>query len=170
MTFFLNRILFLITALFPGMASACMALPDHLFFNNPQLVYNSTTIVLARAESASDIEHYSNNFAKITFSVNEVIKGDKIDTIRLTGIKRELNKTHQDSHTDFKGHSMPEFWAFAEHNASNFPDCNAYGEFEIGKEYLLILGEQTHFRAYEEIRTREDLWYKVIKLLVERQR
>ena len=159
------RALIVLLVILPSISLACTVPPRYLLLTNSELVRNSTSIVLAKAveRGNSENEYIPPEF---TFSVEKTIKGKSTKTIKLNGF--EANKMGGNP-SDFQGHLMPEFWAFDAGNSIQPGDCSAYGLFELGKSYLLILTKESHPRAYEEIKSEDDLWFKTVQVLVKEQ-
>ena len=44
-----------------------------------------------------------------------------------------------------------------------------YGIFHLGETYLLFLREQGHIMGFENVRSSEDLWLKVVEQIVAEQ-
>ncbi|MEW5250574.1 hypothetical protein [Microbulbifer discodermiae] len=156
------RALFFISLLAPATVWACFAPPAYLMESDARLVANTPIIVLATA--MNEIPTKEDRLPSFEFQVKEILKGNPPENFTLNGYSA---KEQENGPGDFQNHLMPHFWAFNTGNSIQPGDCEAYGLFEVGQEYLIFLRRNSHPRAYEKISTKKDLWYKVIKLLTE---
>ncbi|MCH9694168.1 MAG: hypothetical protein K0U72_06635 [Gammaproteobacteria bacterium] len=99
------------------------------------------------------------------FRTIEILYGRAASTFKLHGYSKGENPFPVG---DFDGHTDPAFWAESSSNTGTTTLCSIFGVFEVGETYLLIATEEPDFRAFENIQSNDDLWLKVIRLLVER--
>ncbi len=140
-------------------AFGCTFLPREATAHPADLVYGANAVVLAEAVSYADKE---GDYATFTFDVAEVLYGRSDDTIDLRGYVRRQRLGDAE---DYDAHRAPEFWAYSLGNSQSNTMCGVHGIFEVGEQYLLILGTP-HLKAFENIRTEEDLWLQVIRRIV----
>ena len=156
--------LFLLTAsslLLTCNALACSFLSKDAVSPVRELVSRADAIVLAEVTARSGPE---DDIATFTFAVREILLGRPIDTIELTGgdTAHDVNQ-----HADFDSHLDPEFWAFPDGNSFSNSMCEIYGYFEVGETYLLVLSKKPHLKAFEVIRSADDLWLRVVRVVLE---
>ena len=140
--------------------------PNSLFESDLQLVSSTDAIVLARViglESAIYQPQFKRRKAVFHFETAEVIKGQPPSLFDLDGF---VVADGVDASNDFNGHLNPEFWADHSANSIMPGDCKAYGIFSAGETYLIFLRQQPHVRSFENVRSQDDLWLRVVKLLV----
>ena len=147
-----------------GIASACIAPPKGYYEDYVSLVENTPTIVLARASSVEDGD--PEELRTVSFIPTRTLKGRLEDSkkVILTGyvVDDALRKPN-----DFDSHKDPRFWALSIGNSGTPGDCQAYGVFHLGSEYLLFVRQQGHLKGFELIRSPDDLWLQVIELVAE---
>jgi hypothetical protein len=119
---------------------------------------NYIVLAEAKANLSSD-----NRRTEFLFETKEVLKGDAPESFKLEGFSR---RDHVDILEDFDGHTDPQFWAYPYGNSIMTTFCSVMGVFEVGRTYLVIDTDMGHFKGYENIRSEDDLWLKVIRLLV----
>ena len=143
-------------------ALSCTILPAHLNDRPADLVDSTPAIVLARAVSFTDPD--GGSLATFTFEAVRTLKGNPPKSFRLDG----YHAKKVGSPGDFQQHKDPKFWAFEAGNSIQPGNCQAHGLFEVGQTYLIFLRRDSHYRAYENIRSPEDLWLKVVETLIHR--
>lgn len=154
--------------LLPAGSWACSVPPNSLFESDDALVQSADAVVLARVvgwDPAVTSPLAERRLALIHFEVEESLKGKAPQRFDLEGFATQETK---DPKRDFDGHSMPEFWAGYDTNSVMPGDCKAYGVFESGGLYLIFLRQATHVRGFENVRSDQDLWLRVVRLLVQR--
>ena len=154
------------TLLLPAGSWACSYMPPSLFESDEILVDGADAIVMARVVGFEPEVHRPASqprMAVFHFESVQVLKGEPPPRFDLQGFLATEGRDHRG---DFEAHSMPEFWARHAANSGMPGDCNAYGMFSEGETYLIFLRKHSHLRAFENIRSEEDLWLKVVRLLV----
>ena len=142
-------------------ASPCFLPPDGLFEKPKSLVWNTDTIVLAKAISFENNDGFG--YAKVKFEAVRFLKGQHQGPIEVSG---EVVTGETPTPNDFDGHHDPDFWAVATGNASTYGDCQAYGVFHIGESYLLFLRSQSNFKSFENIQSNDDEWLLTVERAV----
>lgn len=158
------RIILTITMLISFPVLGCTVPPAVYFYTPEELVENTKSIVLARADSANVIENKSGRkpyFKIVSFKVIEVLRGNKdTETIEM------VEFISKEPIYDFGNHELKEFWEEPMAGAGEAPgDCYAYGRYEIGETYLLF-SDIGHIKAFEKIKDlKNDKWLSHIRLL-----
>ena len=144
-------------------ANACFAPSDKSTSSPAMLVRMANYVVLAEAKSA--LGGGGSVGTEFVFETKEVLKGDAPKQFKFYGTQRG---PADHSSADFDGHTDPVFWAYSTVGNSRLTTwCGVLGIFEIGETYLIINSKEGHFKGYENIKSEEDLWLKVVMLLVE---
>ena len=143
---------------------ACSVPPAGMYEDYHSLVQNTPGIVLAVVVSTG--EEKGSFLPVVTFEIARVLKGRVAEPIRLPGYVIEDPSIPAD---DYDSHHDPKFWAFTHGNSSTPGDCQMYGIFHLGETYLLFLREQGHIMGFENVRSSEDLWLKVVEQIVAEQ-
>ena len=154
----------LVFILYSSHALACSIPPDHLYENNEILVRSTPTIVLATPENYQD--HPEFHVPVFTFTTNRVLKGTAPQTFELPGY---IASNIEQYPKDHDGHLDPAFWAYDAATSIQPGDCIAYGIFQLGEQYLIFLRTESHRRAFEMVRSDQDLWYKAVMRLIQDQ-
>jgi hypothetical protein len=147
-------------------AFACSAPYAELFVPDWKIVSKAEGVVLARVvgfEPAVHKPRSERRDAIFHFQTTETLKGQAPQQFDLSGYSALERK---DVPGDFDGHRMPKFWADNSSNSVSPGDCESYGIFAVGETYLIFLMKGTHRRGYENIRSEDDLWLQVVRLLV----
>lgn len=164
-----GRLVFLLSvlgALAPSLASACYVPPAALISHHTALVGQSNTIVLARVTGQSDRMGLSMGELRplAQFETVEVLRGTVTPSFSLNnGVFVSSGK---DDIGDFDGHRNSVFWDKMITRQWNSSDCQMHPVFSAGRTYLLFI-DQPHWRAYEEIRSPDDLWLQSVRRLIE---
>lgn len=151
------RVLGLAAGLTSQFAFACENIPESQTQSINQLVSRSQNIVLAQAKKP---EIGSDGFFTVEFEVNDVLKGSQWSNFILQGKAATPDKLGN----DFNKHNDLQFWAYL--NTGNFfrdKDCNLYGYFERGRQYLIFLDKPFHPKSFELISSQDDGWLKEVK-------
>jgi hypothetical protein len=162
------RFVVLLVAAMASSASACTIRPSALYEGNEDLVRRTPAIVMARVTKIGTTPgdgRGGRGAVDVTFETVSILKGQ--DPRRFT-LKGYLSN-RVEGHGDFAAHGAPEFWAYDVGNTIQPGDCVAYGMFELGQQYLIFLRNDSHVRAYENIRVENDLWLRVVRLLIAAQ-
>lgn len=117
---------FLLTSL----ANACSLSPSTLIPSNYELIKETQSIILAKAESSSTIPTDNPKYPlhKIKFSIVEVLKG----SFTATNFVNDGNTTYKGGHSEYNFiHASP---------GGNQGGCNAYG-YKLGKLYVLFINK-----------------------------
>ncbi len=139
---------------------ACVVPPTTLLSSDRELISRSPNIALAEiSKHESDNSKYIDTFS---FTTVKVIRGEVPKTFNLKGYLA----SEEENFGDFSKHQQPVFWAFSAGNSVMPGDCSAYGIYEVGKTYLIFFNELSHIRSFEEIKSKDDLWLNVVKLLI----
>ncbi len=145
---------------------ACSAPYAALFVPDWKAVASAEGIVLAKvvgSEPAIYQPRSERREAVFHFETIEVIKAPGPQRFDLSGYEAAKRKKVVG---DLDGHRSPEFWADNASNTVSPGDCESYGVFAVGETYLIFLMKGSHRRGYENIRSEDDLWLNVVKLLV----
>lgn len=148
----------------PGVAWSCYVPPQHLLDDPADLVARTDSIVLARATAESG--HEGDTRSRFSFELIRVLKGEAPEDFILSGFSAS-EMEHPPG--DFHGHRNPEFWVSKIGNSIQPGDCVAYGIFEVGRTYLVFLGNLSHYQAYENIQSDDDLWLEFVEATIEEQ-
>lgn len=157
-------VLLCLSMFFPANAVSCFAPPVEAVSSPYDLVNDAKYIVLARVESKLGGGAIS---AEFLLETQEVLKGEAPRKFTFNGSEPGENLGRS---ADYDAHTDPEFWASLGGNSTITTFCVVMGIFEVGQSYLVIGTEYGHFKAYENIRSDDDLWLKVVRLLVEDSR
>ena len=158
---FLSICVLALSTLYPAISNSCFAPPEEASSRPLNLVLGANYIVLAEAK-----ERLSGDGGLPTeflFETKEVLKGEAPNLFKFHGFSRSENLGASE---DFDAHTDPQFWAYSHGNSTITTWCGVFGIFEIGQTYLIINSDSGHFKGYENIRTDDDLWLKVIRVLV----
>jgi len=104
--------------------------------------------------------------ASFKFEVIETLKGKPSNSFVLRGY---TGQESQNSSGDFSGHQAPAFWAMQASNSVSPGDCDFYGIFREQETYLIFMLPYTHARAFENVRSKDDIWLNVVRLLTARE-
>jgi len=152
-------------------AQACFAPPPELVKHHRDLVADSATIVLARALAPDSAETgHSLGVATPHFEAVEVLKGEIAPTFSLENGRYLVASEEQeflldDFVSDFSGHRDIAVWDRFRTRQWNESDCGMMPRFEPGETYLLF-PDHPHWRAYELIRSEDDLWLTAVRNLL----
>ena len=152
-------------------AQACFAPPPELVKHHRDLVADSATIVLARALAPDSAETgHSLGDATPHFEAVEVLKGEIAPTFSLENGRYLVASEEQeflldDFVSDFSGHRDIAVWDRFRTRQWNESDCGMMPRFEPGETYLLF-PDHPHWRAYELIRSEDDLWLTAVRNLL----
>jgi len=151
--------------LLPSTSLACVAPPTSLVTPHAELVARTGTIVLAQAVGRSKKSglQFGKSKPLVKFKVAEVLKGNIAPAFMLPN--GFFSSESDEIPEDFNGHNNAAYWDQKLTRQWNWPDCNIYPEFKTNRTYLLFLG-RPHWRAYEEIRSPNDLWLNAVRHLV----
>src|SRR5215469_5201837 len=151
----------LLFVLLANSASACLIRPHYLYASNQELVRHTPRILIARVTSIN-ANAKDREIVDASFETVSVVKGR--DPKRFTLLGFVSNRVGGPG--DFDAHKAPEFWAFDVGNTIQPGDGRAYGMYALGQQYLIFLRKDSHVRAYENVKTEQDLWLRVVKVLV----
>lgn len=153
-------------AFFSASSHACRSPPSALFSHHSELVATSKNIVLAQVVgSGKRLEVFGGHKRRAAkFVTIEVLKGKADPFFSLPN--GSIAGTGKKKSQDFDGHRDAIFWDKHITRQWNTPDCRMYPVFYLNRTYLLFL-DHPHWRAYEEIRTRDDLWLAAVRRLVD---
>ena len=148
------KILFALAMLLSVPALSCRMLPIEK--NVDKYIYDwvksSPDIYLAEAVSFAKDEE------AVSFKVKEVIKGEKVPTVSVSGSVGSANTS------DFGVHRKDGFWnSIIEGRTAYDEGCRFKPEFEIGRTYLLIMKEPFQAKSFELIKNKSDWWYFRVK-------
>lgn len=116
--------------LLTNLASACSFPPSTLIPSNYELIKETQSIVLAKAESAFTLptDNPQHPLPKIKFSIVEVLKGNFTETSFIN----DGNTIYKGRHSEYNFiHASP---------GGNQGGCNAYG-YKLGKFYVLFINK-----------------------------
>ena len=112
-------------------------------------------IYLAEAVSANKDDE------SVSFKVKEVIKGEKAETVVVTGTIGTANTS------DFGTHRKEIFWNNVLEGRTGYDaSCRFRAEFEIGRTYLLVMKEPFQAKSFELIKNKSDWWYFRVKEII----
>jgi hypothetical protein len=164
----MRSIIFIAATLVSTSAFCCSYFPPPI--TDAELVSKATGIVLARVISFEPAVYRpasKRRMATLQFEVVETLKGKTPSRFTLKGIAEQ---EQQRSAGDFSAHQAPAFWAMQTSNSVSPGDCNHYGIFREHETYLILTLPFTHERAFEHIKSNEDLWLHVVRLLSAREK
>lgn len=147
-----RRIAAFIASFIASGALACTAPPPHWKDSPYTMVIDTPTIVLAKAVRVDREDVWST----VRFEVIETLRGEPPEQFSLRGWS-EIGQLG-----DFTGHRDPHFWVDNGGGSVAPGDCKAYGVFEAGQEYLIFLDGPNYPRSFENVRSKEDLWYQTV--------
>lgn len=150
-----------VVALHSTTSLGCFAPPAEAGAPPMDLVLGASFVVLAEAKS--NLSGDGDLPAEFLFETKEVPRGDAPKSFKYYGFSRGDNLRKLD---DFDGHTDPRFWAYSYGNSTITTWYGVFGVYEIGQTYLIIASEKGHFKAYENVRSENDLWLKVVRHLV----
>ena len=162
----MNIVVVALAALLPISSLACSAPREQQ--DDRALIATANRIVLARVvgfEPAILKPRSERRYAIFHFETVETIKGTGYSKFDLSGF---ANTDPTDTPTDFDRHRAPAFWAGFYSNTISPGDCKYYGTFAVGETYLVFFPEGLHRRAFENIKSKDDVWLGVVKLLASR--
>lgn len=151
---------FFLTAALP--ARACFLPPPELTKHHRELVADSATIVMARA-----LEPEASESGSVPrFQPIEVLKGD-VPGEFILGNGRYAGSSENDEslNDDFDAHRNAAVWDRKLTRQWNNSMCEMEPAFVPGETYLVFL-DHPHWRAYELIRSKDDLWLKAVRNLI----
>lgn len=155
--------LILMTLFFiPASSWACSSPPESLYQTDQKLVKTTPSIVVAEAVSIEGKGEFQK--FEFTFKTSRVLKGNPPQSFKIKGYNADLVPN---TPSNFDDHQLPAFWALGIGNTIQPGDCTAYGIFSIGQKYLIFLRQTSHIRSYENIQNNDDLWLKVVELLID---
>ncbi|MGH1487392.1 MAG: hypothetical protein ACRBCI_14350 [Cellvibrionaceae bacterium] len=140
--------------------AACTGIPVPQTHSHEQLVKRTENIVLARAFRPQLV---NGELHTVKFYVTDVLKGSQEGNFDLTGFAADQNN----GNTDFNKHNDLKFWAYS--NTGNFKrleNCNLYGYFKQGEQYLIFLDAPYHPRSFEIVSSTDDAWYKEVIAII----
>lgn len=140
---------------------ACLTDPLESHATIYQLVVDSSAIVLATVKS--ELPRVDDERSEFTFSVQEVLKGRVQEAFKLYGYSFEESPNYS---FDYSGHTDPHFWASVSGNSLLGGECDIHGVFAEGEMYLIFLGDVPRFKAFENIRSSDDLWLRAVRVAV----
>lgn len=149
-------------------ASACFAPPPELIKHHSELVADSRQIVWARALEPSNMLARLGLFDEApSFKVIEVLKGAVPAQFRLpNGRYAGSNRDNEYVSSDFDKHRDLSVWDHFLTRQWNNSMCEMEPVFEAGESYLIFL-DHPHWRAYEIVRSQDDLWLTAVRNLIE---
>ena len=159
---FVAGALCLTTGLTSQVASACDKIPESQTQSINQLITRTNNIVIAQAKKP---EIGGDGLYTVEFEVSDVLKGSQWSNFILQGKPTTPDKLGN----DFNKHGDLQFWAYL--NTGNFfrdKDCNLYGYFERGRQYLIFIDKPFHPKSFELISSQEDSWLKEVKKQLEK--
>jgi hypothetical protein len=140
-------------------AFACTAAPANWSDDPYSMVIDTQTIVLAKATRVDR----DGKWTTARFETIESLRGTPPESFSLRGWF-QAERVY-----DFSGHRDPGFWVSNVDGSAVAPgDCNAYGVFESGQNFLIFLDGPVHPRSFENVRSSEDLWYQTVSAAVAR--
>jgi len=151
----------LLFVLLANSASACLIRPHYLYASNQELVRHTPELLSRVSQALTQTPRIARSLTSL-FETVSVVKGH--DPKRFTLLGFVSNRVGGPG--DFDAHKAPEFWAFDVGNTIQPGDCRAYGMYALGQQYLIFLRKDSHVRAYENVKTEQDLWLRVVKVLV----
>lgn len=142
--------------------AACVDIPTQQNHSHEQLVKRTETIVLAKAVL---IQPAGGDLHTVKFYVSKVLKGAQKNNFELTGLAADL----KNGNNDYNKHNDLRFWAYSNTgNFKRFENCNLYGYFKQGEQYLIFLDPPFHPRSFEIVSSTEDAWYKEVVTLIKK--
>jgi hypothetical protein len=147
--------------LLSNLTFACTGIPIPQTHTHEQLVKRTDNIVLARASQPQPV---NGDLHVVKFYVTDVLKGSPENSFDLTGLVADQNN----GNTDYNKHNDLKFWAYS--NTGNFKrlnNCNIYGYFKAGEQYLIFIDPPFHPRSFELVSSTEDAWYQEVKKIID---
>ena len=155
---------------------ACSALPEELLAPGAELVAQSQQIALVRVVGSSQnngdavmITHMRLGKTNQSLAVLEPIKILRGEVPqRFTLSSGRLITADQDLRRDLNGHRNIGFWdqKISDTRTHSGADCRLLPGFVLGRIYLVFL-DRPHFKAYEEVRSKDDLWLQAVQRMIE---
>ena len=96
------------------------------------------------------------------FAVREVIAGGKKKelSIETVGVSHHASDSDFDRHTDYR------FWLDNGGRLGIESDCSLKPTFELGRDYLLVLGGERHRKGFELVVSRMTAWLSEVRRVV----
>ena len=149
-------VLFLI-AIFSMSVSSCVIFPEGLNVS-PKMAYDDAKAIYLVKSVRSKTDGINHSF---NFNVLQVFKGPNRKQIELF-----VDASLWGNIQYFEKHEAVKFW-LKPYSAGMFvnSDCKLRPNFNVGYEYLVLLGEKDNIRSYEIINSPDDYWLNYIKSL-----
>ncbi len=93
------------------------------------------------------------------FDVMENILGPNLDAFSLMSAETAMEIRSE----NFAGHSASAFWRPLGGRSQIEGDCSVWPQFQIGKQYLIIVSEAPHVKAFERIDSAGDFWLSQVR-------
>jgi len=157
-------------------AFGCTVSPPELSKHHRDLIADSLQIALVRVVGSSENNHDAVLVTQdrlgddagtlAIFEPIRVLKGDVPKRFILSG--GHLIKAIDDAVRDMNGHRNLGFWTKKTTQTRSFSgsDCAMHPGFVLGRIYLVFL-DHPHLKAYEEIRSKKDLWLQAVQQVIE---
>lgn len=157
-------------------AYACVASPEEYYVHHRDLVAESDRIAIVRVVGSSannhDAELITHDWlsesaeTQALFEPIRVLKGDIPARFKISGGR--LISADLDPVRDMDGHRNIGFWTKRSTQTRTFhdTDCRMSPGFVLGRIYLVFL-DRPHLKAYEEIRSKEDLWLQAVQHMID---
>lgn len=157
-------------------ALACTISPQELRTSDIELVAQSEQIALVRVVGSSEnnsdattISHRRLGNSNDSLAILEPIKilrGHVPQRFKLSS--GSLIAASMDPTRDMNGHRDIGFWdrKILKTRAYSGTDCRMHPGFVLGRIYLVFL-DRPHFKAYEEVRSKDDLWLQAVQQVIE---
>lgn len=142
-----------------SIAYACFAPPSEQHMPWKELVTRTNNIYLAKVISSESSDNWR---VKYYFSTIKTLKGKKLDSFILYGIKKQPEEVISTQ----KNHTSPFFWAYGG-RSWNGTDCIIRPTFEDGDMYLIFKDEPYHNLSFEKIESMDDLWLRTVTVFLD---
>jgi len=175
MRFFVITIFLLFLPNWQGAFACSASQPEH-FIHHRDLVAGSTQIALVRVVGSSENNHDAtlitheqlavSNVSLAIFEPIKILKGSVPTRFMLSS--GGLIKARDDAIRDLNEHRNIGFWAkkSTQTRNSHDADCKMHPGFVLGRIYLVFF-DNPHLKAYEEIRTKDDLWLQAVQQMID---
>jgi len=147
----------LLFAFLSGMVEACHELDILPGIRAIGHIQEAEKIVLARmveGRSKDGVHDYR-------FRILETVKGDSDEFVELA-----FDASHRGLSIPLGEHTNVTFWLYGEGGSRIGEDCRVRPSFGLGRDYLLMLGDDPVSISYEEIALRTDRWLRFVNQVV----
>lgn len=147
----------------PAGVIACSAPPSYLTVPYYELISRTNRIALAEVVKIDSVGEHQYEYQ---FELEERVKGNVDNSFSMTFENYPSPFVKKAPDKDFNQHRGGVFWDQNAARQINDTDCRMHPVFEKGSTYLLFLDKPYHWKSFEVIKSKEDLWLQTVKNVV----